>query len=72
MECILSDPLLMDLRRTPALKINELDTSGDAALVWISKLDAKAGGLREGATHRGGPIFEKRRECGVTPHTNAT
>ena len=72
LECILSDPLLMDLRRTPALKSNELDTTNDAARVWISELDAEAGEMREGAPHRGGPIFEKRRERGVTPHTNAT
>ena len=32
----------------------------------ISKLDAEVGEMREGATHRGGPIFEKRREGGAT------
>ena len=52
----------MDLRRTPALKNNELGTTDDTARVRISKLDAEVGEMREGATHRGGPIFEKRRE----------
>ena len=69
MECILSDPLLMDLRRTPALKNNELGTTDDTARVRISKLDAEVGEMREGATHRGGPIFEKRREGGATSTT---
>lgn len=52
----------MDLRRTPALKNNELGTTDDTARVRISKLDAEVGEMREGATHRGDPIFEKRRE----------
>ena len=65
LECALSDPLLMDLRRTPALKNNGLDTTDDTARVRINELDAEVGEMREGATHRGGPIFEKRGECGV-------
>ena len=56
----------MDLRRTPALKNNELGTTDDTARVRISKLDAEVGEMREGATHRGGPIYEKRREGGAT------
>ena len=58
----------MDLRRTPALKNNELGTTDDTARVRISKLDAEVGEMREGATHRGGPIYEKRREGGATSH----
>ena len=55
----------MDLRGTLPLKKNKSDTTGDAARVRISKLDAEVEEMRSGATHRGGPIFEKRGECGV-------